>query len=620
MKNKIDIEKLESVTAKAEQRLLDARNSQGFWEGHLSSSAVSTAVATFALWKYDPIANQKDIYQGIDWLCENINDDGGWGDTSDSPSNLSATLLAWSALSIVKDDAKYKNTLEKCESWLISQIGDLQPDAIIKEIIAFYGNDKTFSVPILIFCTLAGRLGEEPHCWHQIPQLPFELAVFPHQLYKFFNLNVVSYALPALIGIGLVKHRKAPTKILLIKTIREKLIPKVMAQLENLQPENGGFLEAPPLTGFVAMSLCGTEFRDHIVTQKAIDYLQKGQRKDGSWPIDTNLAIWGTTLSIKALISNKQKHVTLSSSKSDHISEELSPSINSGRQYLTHKDKKFLTQWLLEQQFQTEHHFTHSEPGGWGWTNLPGAAPDADDTPGALLALAKLYKGEQKVLEAAEQGVAWLINLQNSDGGIPTFCKGWGKLPFDQSCPDLTAHAIRALQAWKKHLPNRLQKINKTIKNMIKYLDRNQHLDGYWLPLWFGNQNYPNHENPVYGTSLVIIALQEIEQEFPKVEKLLYKACTWLKFHQNKDYGWGAGKDGKSSIEETSLAIAALVGFSSSDGLARGIDFLLNQLDTDETLDANPIGLYFASLWYSEKLYPMVYSLAALNKIKKALK
>ena len=209
--------KLNTKIQKIEKRLLDARNAEGFWEGHLSSSAVSTAVATFALWKYDSMKYAKEIAAGINWLAVNINDDGGWGDTSDSPTNLSATLLAWSALSIVKDNDKYQSTLNNYETWMKSQIGELKPDAIIQKVISFYGNDKTFSVPILMFCTLADRLGDEPDCWKRIPQLPFEFAVFPHQFYKFLNLNVVSYALPALIGIGLVKHRKAPTKIFSFK-------------------------------------------------------------------------------------------------------------------------------------------------------------------------------------------------------------------------------------------------------------------------------------------------------------------------------------------------------------------------------------------------------------------
>ena len=39
------------------------------------------------------------------------------------------------------------------------------------------------------------------------------------------------------------------------------------------------------------------------------------------------------------------------------------------------------------------HPYTGAAPGGWAWTDLPGGVPDADDTPGALLALVALEPG-----------------------------------------------------------------------------------------------------------------------------------------------------------------------------------------------------------------------------------
>src|SRR5205823_11668354 len=89
-----------------------------------------------------------------------------------------------------------------------------------------------------------------------------------------------------------------------------------------------------------------------------------------------------------------------------------------------------------------------ADPGGWAWTDLPGGVPDADDTPGAILALWKL--GESGT--CIDDGLRWLTSLQNRDGGWPTFCRGWGHLPFDRSGNDLTAHTLRALAAWKDHI------------------------------------------------------------------------------------------------------------------------------------------------------------------------
>ncbi|MEO7678355.1 MAG: squalene--hopene cyclase, partial [Verrucomicrobiota bacterium] len=162
----------------------------------------------------------------------------------------------------------------------------------------------------------------------------------------------------------------------------------------------------------------------------------------------------------------------------------------------------------MDQQFRDEHSYTNAKPGGWAWTNLPGGVPDADDTAGALLALFKLRSGEVDFREAASAGLGWLVQLQNSDGGIPTFCRGWGALPFDRSGADLTAHAIRAWLAWRPHVELRLQrKLQKAINRAIQFLSKNQRPDLSWVPLWFGNEHVSSEENLTYGTSRVLLAL-----------------------------------------------------------------------------------------------------------------
>ena len=82
-------------------------------------------------------------------------------------------------------------------------------NAIVKEmgerdvlpVCARYGKDKTFSIPILTHCALAGLVD-----WKEVQALPFELACLPAKFYKTVRLPVVSYALPALIAIGQVRH------------------------------------------------------------------------------------------------------------------------------------------------------------------------------------------------------------------------------------------------------------------------------------------------------------------------------------------------------------------------------------------------------------------------------
>src|SRR5205814_1151211 len=149
-------------------------------------------------------------------------------------------------------------------------------------------------------------------------------------------------------------------------------------------------------------------------------------------------------------------------------------------------------------------------------------------------------------------GVTWLLNLQNSDGGIPTFCRGWTNLPFDRSAPDLTAHALRAWNAWVTDLPTDLHgRVRGAIQNGVRYLARTQRDGGEWLPLWFGNQHAPDDVNPIYGTARVLLALEELEAKtFPLLDTMLFRGGRFLAHAQRDDGSWGAGSNGASSIEE----------------------------------------------------------------------
>ena len=115
---------------------------------------------------------------------EHQNADGGWGDTTiqQDPTNLSTTLLCWSALGLAsrrQDSDALRAAVQRCEAWIVGHVGSLLPDAIAKAVIARYGKDRTFSVPILMTCALSGRLGEPREAWRRVLPLPFELAALP---------------------------------------------------------------------------------------------------------------------------------------------------------------------------------------------------------------------------------------------------------------------------------------------------------------------------------------------------------------------------------------------------------------------------------------------------------
>ena len=78
-------------------RLVQSMHPDGFWEGRLSASALSTATAVSALSLAKTESDGPRIAAGAAWLVEHQNQDHGWGDTTDSPSNLATTLLSVAA-------------------------------------------------------------------------------------------------------------------------------------------------------------------------------------------------------------------------------------------------------------------------------------------------------------------------------------------------------------------------------------------------------------------------------------------------------------------------------------------------------------------------------------------
>jgi squalene-hopene/tetraprenyl-beta-curcumene cyclase len=256
--------------------------------------------------------------------------------------------------------------------------------------------------------------------------------------------------------------------------------------------------------------------------------------------------------------------------------------------------------------------------------------PDADDTSGALVALAKLRNAAtssmtSNVQRAAEAGIKWLLGLQNRDGGIPTFCRGWGALPFDRSSADITAHAVRAWVAWDDLFENFHPMKGAIVRGIIRalvFLENTQRGDGSWLPLWFGNERAVDDENPTYGTARVLIALNaarpwlERTGELEWNEKSHERAVSWFRAAQNADGSWGGTKDVPGSIEETALAVEALTGVhtgDADDAATRGALWLIGRVESGAWRDPSPIGFYFAKLWYFERLYPLIFTVGALR-------
>jgi squalene-hopene/tetraprenyl-beta-curcumene cyclase len=168
----------------------------------------------------------------------------------------------------------------------------------------------------------------------------------------------------------------------------------------------------------------------------------------------------------------------------------------------------------------------------------------------------------------------------------------------------------------------------------LRFLKKTQRSDGSWVPLWFGNQDRADEENPIYGTAKVLVAYAELGLADSLIAQ---RGVDFLVASQNEDGGWGGGQsisyrayrqDGSktglsseigSTIEETSLALEALTRCAGDSGnnatIMRGLDWLAEAVRCGHLDCSWPIGFYFAKLWYHERLYPAIFALSALGSL-----
>ena len=130
-------------------------------------------------------------------------------------------------------------------------------------------------------------------------------------------------------------------------------------------------------------------------------------------------------------------------------------------------------------------------------------------------------------------------------------------------------HALRVLRTWQYWTADRA--IDESIRRGMDYLATVQQSDGSWQPRWFGNASFPGCENPIYGTSQVVLAYRDLDQVENRLAK---RALDWLVSAVDPGGGWGGGTGetpGQSSVEETAMAVEALLGLAEQSTMAAGL-------------------------------------------------
>jgi squalene-hopene/tetraprenyl-beta-curcumene cyclase len=306
--------------------------------------------------------------------------------------------------------------------------------------------------------------------------------------------------------------------------------------------------------------------------------------------------------------------------------------------------------WLLDREIRRPGDWSLAnrgvEPAGWVFEYRNGFYPDTDDTAMVLMALARSGypfspRGERNEASAfgirksarlvalasrrigpTDRGLAWLLAMQNRDGGWAAFDRDINRqilecVPFadhnamlDPSCPDITARVLEALGHYGYDADH------PRVRRAIDFIRRSQMNHGGWPGRW--GVNY------LYGTWQVLQGLRAIG--FDMADPMVRRAADWLKRVQQPGGGWGetcgsyddprlAGV-GTPTASQTAWALLGLIAADEADGpeVRAGVQWLVATQHDDGTWHEEPFtGTGFPKVFYLKyHLYALYFPLMAL--------
>lgn len=285
--------------------------------------------------------------------------------------------------------------------------------------------------------------------------------------------------------------------------------------------------------------------------------------------------------------------------------------------------------WLLDKEIRRKGDWAVKRPdltpSGWAFEFANEFYPDIDDTAMVLIALRYAKAKDRGRQERAEaRAVNWLLGMQSSDGGWAAFDvdNNWrflNKVPFadhnamlDPTCPDITGRVMDAL------LRAGLSKDHAAIQRGVRYLLRTQERDGSWYGRW--GVNY------LYGTFLAVRALAAAAPF--EAQASIQKAAEFLRSAQNADGGWGESCASYRQNRFVAMASTpsqsawALLGLAAANDVSsaaaqKGVEFLLSTQGPDgRWTEELTTGTGFPNVFYiSYGLYKDYFPLLALATV-----
>jgi len=619
---------VEQAIRRTVEWLLSAQSQTGYWWAELEAD--TTLASDYVLFHH--ILGQLKS-EKVPRLAKYIRDrqlpDGGWNVFYDGPADLNATVKAWVALRLAGDPAGAPHMARAREK--IHELGGLEAtNSYVRFYLAMVGAIDWSNVPVIspelilvpnwfpvniyemsswtraIVIPLAILYAEKPS-WG-LPEGVTVDELFKRPGSKPQSLSwdgrVVSWKnFFLLLDRGARLYESLPWK-----PFRKTAVARArMWMLERLERSEGLCTIYPAMMNSIfALLAQGGEATDPLVARQ-IEFLARYEIADAdALHVQPCISpLWDTAI---AMVSLEEAGL-----------DPAHPSLLAASRWLVDNQILGPGDWQVKNP--------HAEPGGWAFEFRNDFYPDVDDTAFVLMALSRVADPEPVRLHAAiRRGLAWLMSMQNSDGGWGAFdhennLDFLSHVPFadhnamlDPSTADVTARAVECLgyMGWQATHP--------VIERACAFLRHDQTADGSWFGRW--GVNY------IYGTSGVLRALETVGLASQPDAR---RAADWLRSVQNPDGGFGESVlsyydesrkgIGKSAASQTAWGLIGLLAVSGAAAIGdpaveRAVAWLVSHQNADGTWDENEFtGTGFPRVFYMKyHLYRISFPLYALAR------